>query len=60
MSGFKPTVGFGEYGYNNILKSFRNNRAGRFARVIMVNPLHQILPSFVLVVNCIGFVDNGK
>ena len=52
MSGFKPSVGSGDDGYNSIVDSFRNDRVGGFARVVMVNPLHQSLPRLVLVVNC--------
>lgn len=52
MSGFKPTVGSGDDSYNSIVDSFRNDRVGGFARVVMVNPLHQNLPRLVLVVNC--------
>ena len=52
VSDFKPIVGSGNNGYNTIVDSFTNNRVGGFARVVMVNPLHQSLPRLVLVVNC--------
>ena len=42
----------GDFGDNNIVDSFRTNRVGVFARIIMVNPFHSSLPWFVLVVTC--------
>jgi len=36
-----------------ILNSFWNNKVGGFARVIVVNPMHDKLPSLVLVACCI-------
>ena len=51
-SSFKPTVGNGEDGYSCIVDSFRLNDKGSFARVIMVNPLHDKLPRLVLAVSC--------
>jgi hypothetical protein len=52
ISTFKPQVGNGESGYSSIVDSFRMNVKGSFARVIMVNPLHDKLPKLVLVVSC--------
>lgn len=52
MSIFKPIVGSGNDAYNNIFDSFTNNCVGGFAKVVMVNPLHQSLPRLVLVVSC--------
>jgi hypothetical protein len=52
MSDFKPIVGSGNDDYNTIIDSFTNNRVGEFARVVMVNPVHQSLLMFVLVVHC--------
>ena len=52
ISKFKTVVGFGEEGYNQILNSFRNNKKGGFARVIIVNPLHDKMPKLVLVACC--------
>ena len=52
MSTFRPQVGNGESGYNAIVDSFKFNQKGSFARVIMVNPLHEKLPRLVLVVSC--------
>lgn len=50
-SHFRPAVGSGEAGYSNVVDAFKLNRIGSFARVIMVNPLHDRLPRLVLVVN---------
>ena len=52
VSNFKPKVGIGEAGYSAIVDSFQLNQKGSFARVIMVNPLHDKLPRLVLVVSC--------
>jgi hypothetical protein len=49
---FKPEVGDGQVGYNNVTDAFRNDKIGSFARVIVVNPLHDKLPRPVLVVSC--------
>ena len=52
VSNFRLIVGSGSDGYNNIVDSFSNNHVGGFARIVMVNPLHQSLLRLVLVVNC--------
>ena len=52
VSNFKELVGVGEEGYNKIIDSFRTNRVGAFARVVMVNPLYRSLPRLALVVTC--------
>lgn len=52
ITTFKPEVGSGEDGYNNIVDSFRSNQVGSFTRVIVVNPLHEKLPRLTLVVSC--------
>ena len=52
VSGFRPIVGSGEEGYRKLLESFSNNKKGSFARVVVVNPLHELLPRLVLVVCC--------
>lgn len=52
VSKYKPVVGSRDNGYNKIVDSFRSDKIGGFARVVMVNPLHQSLPRLVLVVNC--------
>ena len=52
ITTFKPEVGSGEDGYNNIVDSFWSNQVGSFARVIVVNPLHEKLPRLTLVVSC--------
>ena len=55
-SHFRPVVGSGESGYNNIVDAFKNNRIGSFASVIMVNPLHDRLLLVVNVTcNCFDF-----
>lgn len=52
ISSFKPLVGSQEEGYNNILHSFRSNKVRGFARVTVVNPMHEKLPRLVLVACC--------
>lgn len=44
VSLFKLVVRAEEAGYNKIVESFRTNKVGGFARVIVVNPLHDKLP----------------
>ena len=50
MSNFKPVVGCGNSSYEAIVDAFRLTKKGSFARVIMVNSLHALLPRLVLVV----------
>jgi hypothetical protein len=45
-------VGVGDKGYNMIVDSFRSDKMGTFARVIVVNPLHVKLPRLVLSLSC--------
>ena len=52
VPGFRPLVGSGEEGYCQLLESFGKNRKGTFARVVVVNPLHERLPRLVLIVCC--------
>ena len=52
VSNFKPVVGCGNSGYEAIVDAFRLNKKGSFTRVIMVNPLHALLPRLILVVSC--------
>jgi hypothetical protein len=52
VSCFKPKVGDGQVGYDNVMDAFRNDKIGSFARVIVVNPLYDKLPKLVLVVSC--------
>jgi hypothetical protein len=52
ISEYKPMVGVEEVGYNKIVDSFRNDKIGSFAHVIVVNPLHVKLPRLVLSVSC--------
>ena len=49
---YKPTVGVGEAGYNKMVDSFRLDKVGGFARVIVVSPMHDKLPRLVLVACC--------
>jgi len=49
---YKPSVGAGEGGYNKLVESFKLDKVGGFARVIVVNPLHEKLPRLVLVAIC--------
>ena len=55
VSNHKVVVGMGDSGYDNIVDSFRTNRVGAFARIIMVNPLHSSLSQLVLVGTCTCF-----
>ena len=43
-------LGLVEDGYNVIVDAFRNNKLDGFARIVVVNPLHESLPRLVLVV----------
>ena len=52
ISIYKPVVGTGEGGYSKILECFRFDKVGSFARVIMVNPLYEKLPTLVLCISC--------
>jgi hypothetical protein len=49
---FRPIIGTGEVGYNNIMEAFGNYQIAGFSRVIIVNPLHTKLPRVILVVCC--------
>ena len=49
ITDYKPTVGVGEVGYNKMLGSFQLDKVGGFARVIVVNPLHEKMPHLVMV-----------
>ena len=39
ITDYKPSIGVGEVGYNQMVDSFRKDKVGGFARVIVVNPL---------------------
>jgi hypothetical protein len=52
ISDYKPLVGVGDEGYNKIVDTFRLDKMGVFARVIVVNPLHASLPRLVLSLSC--------
>ena len=53
LSNYCELVGTSDKGYTKIVDVFRTNRIGAFARIMMVNPLHESLPRLVLVVTCI-------
>jgi len=52
LSNYREIVGTCDAEYNKIVDGFHNNHVGLFARIVMVNPLHESLPQFVLVVTC--------
>ena len=52
IADYKPKVGDGHEGYNKLMESFKLNKVGGFARVIVVNPLHEKLPRLVLAARC--------
>lgn len=49
---FRPVVGEGEHGYNNILDAFGKFTIAGFVRVIIVSLLHNKLLRLILVVCC--------
>jgi hypothetical protein len=53
VTNFNHVIGIREDGYNNVLEAFTNNKITSFARVMIVNLLHEKLPRLVLVVHCI-------
>ena len=56
---YKSIVGDSELGYNKMVESFKLDKVGGFARVIVVNPLHEKLPRLVLVACCTcGFFNS--
>ncbi len=60
ISGFEIVVGDEEMGYNKIANAFRECCKGKYARIIMVNPLHEKLPQLLLAcsVTCNRFKAN--
>jgi hypothetical protein len=48
VPSYKVVVGSGESGYEKIVDSFRKDKIGGYARVIVVCPLHSTLPRLVL------------
>ncbi len=58
VTNFSPVIGIGEVGYNNVLEAFTNNKIASFAKVTIVNPLHEKLPRLVLIVCCNCFNAN--
>jgi hypothetical protein len=53
VTNFNLVIGIGEDGYNNVLEAFTNKKIASFARIMIVNLLHEKLPRLVLVVCCI-------
>jgi len=49
---FNLVIGIGEVGYDNVFEDFTNNKIASFARVMIMNPLHEKLPRLVFVVCC--------
>ena len=47
VSNYKPGLGIGNDGYNKILDWLHYDKMGGFARVVMVNPLHDNLSRLV-------------
>jgi hypothetical protein len=52
VTNFNIVVGIAKVEYNKILKAFTNYTIASFARVIIVNPLHDKLSKLILVVCC--------
>ena len=52
ITNYKPKVEDGVGGYNEMMESFKLDKVEGFARVIVVNPLHDKLPRLVLVACC--------
>ena len=52
ISYFKLVVGEGDSGYSNIVNAFSSNRIASFARIIIVNPLHDKVLKLTLVISC--------
>ena len=56
IPNYKPKVGDGHAGYNKLIESFKLDKVGGFARVIVIKSLHEKLPRLVLaarVVYCV-------
>ncbi|KAL2630167.1 hypothetical protein R1flu_014853 [Riccia fluitans] len=56
--GLEVEVGFGESGYSKIVESFEQKIQGSYARVVIVNPLHEKLPRLIVYasVTCNSFI----
>lgn len=53
VSNFIPMIGVGEEEYNyKLIDAFWFGKLGWFARVIIINPLHEKLPRLMFVVTC--------
>ena len=66
-SNYNVVVGMGDFCYNNIVDSFRTNRVGVFARIIIMNPsilvcldLHLLLFALAIALIHRGRVNSGK
>ena len=47
-SAFILMVGNDSEAYERLMDTFKSNKAATYARVIMINPIHEDLPPFVL------------
>ncbi|KAL2624488.1 hypothetical protein R1flu_008733 [Riccia fluitans] len=56
--GLEVEVGSGESGYSKIVESFEKKIQGSYARVVIVNPLHEKLPRLIVYasVTCNSFI----
>ncbi|KAL2620429.1 hypothetical protein R1flu_000634 [Riccia fluitans] len=56
--GLEVEVGSGESGYSKIVESFEQKIQGSYARVVIVNPLHEKLPRLIVYasVTCNSFI----
>jgi hypothetical protein len=52
VTNFSLVIGIGEIWYNNVLEAFTNNKIASFAKVMIVNPLHEKLSRLGFVVCC--------
>jgi hypothetical protein len=52
VSNYKVIIDSGKLGYNKVVDAFQTNKVGGFAKVVMVNPLHDKVPCLVLAVCC--------
>ncbi|MCO5555170.1 hypothetical protein L7F22_008713 [Adiantum nelumboides] len=46
------TIGEGSQGYEKIINAFQNHEIGNYARLLIVNRVHESLPRLALVVHC--------
>ena len=61
VDNFVVRVGVGEEGYNNMVKAYQQNKRACYIRIIMINPLHEKVPSVIVMVqatcNCFTAAD---